>query len=129
MIDGATNPPITPNELIAAIPAAYATPDKKAGGIAQQRGVKASVAANAIVTATILLVGSTSNAADKSAALAKRLAKAAWSERSMRRSDRRPHQITAISANRLGIAVTKPVCILLMPNPFRISGRKNKTEF
>ena len=129
MIDGATNPPMTPNELIAAIPAADAAPDKKAAGIDQKGGVKASVAANAIVTAMILLVGSTSNAAAKSAAPARRLAMAAWPERSKRRSDRRPHQITAINANRLGIAATKPVCILLMPNPLRISGRKNKTEF
>ena len=65
MIDGATNPPMTPNALIAAIPAADAAPDKKAAGIDQKGGVKASVAANAIVTATIRLVGSTSNAAAK----------------------------------------------------------------
>ena len=29
MTDGATNPPITPSELIAAIPPAEAAPDKK----------------------------------------------------------------------------------------------------
>ena len=56
MIDGATNPPITPSELIAAIPAADAAPDKKAAGIDQKGGVKASVAANAMVTARIRLV-------------------------------------------------------------------------
>ena len=129
MTHGATNPPITPNELIAAIPPAEAVPDKKAAGIDQKGGVKASVAANAMVTATIRAVGSTIKAAARSAAPARRLANAAWPDRSMRRSDLRPHQITATKAAKLGTAATNPFWILLRPNPFKISGRKNKTEF
>ena len=129
MIDGATNPPITPSELIAAIPPADAAPERNEAGIDQKGGVKARVDANAIVTATIRAVGSTSKAEARSASPARKLANAAWPARSKRRSDRRPHKITATKANRLGIAATNPLWILVMPNPFRISGRKNNTEF
>ena len=91
MIDGATNPPITPNELIAAIPAADAAPDRNAAGIDQKGGVKASVAANATATARIWAVGFTSKAAPRRAAPARRLANAACPARSMRIIHRRDY--------------------------------------
>src|SRR4051812_24528933 len=115
-MEGPTNPPRFPMELMVAIPAAAAGPDRNSVGIDQSGGLAELIPTFTSVSAATSARRPPLDPAMKRPAEAARHAKATCQERSPVRSECRAHKIIASTETVGGTMLRNPTVIELTPS-------------